>query len=153
MTQSNSDAPQFAIRKIYVKDISFESPLSPNVFNEAIKPTLKVDLKSQNRRLDDNHFDVTLEVTIAAESEGKTVFIVEVEQAGVFFIKSIAGEQLNEILGIVCPTTLFPYLRETVDSLTTKGGFPPLNLAPISFEQMYHASRQKQGTDADANVQ
>ena len=142
-TSAQENQPQLAIRRIYVKDVSFESPMSPEVFNQTIKPTLKIDLKTQHRRLDDNHYDVTLEMTIKAHEGDKVVFIVEVEQGGIFFVKGIDGDQLGEILGIFCPTTLFPYLREIVDQLTVKGGFPPLMLAPINFEQMYHSARNQ----------
>ena len=142
-TQPQENVPQLAIRRIYVKDVSFESPMSPDIFNQTIKPTLKIDLKTQHKRLDENHYDVTLEITINAHDGDKVIFVVEVEQGGIFFIKGISGDHLGEILGIFCPTTLFPYLRETVDQLTVKGGFPPLMLAPINFEQMYHSAKQQ----------
>ena len=146
MTDQGSTQPQVALQKLYVKDISFESPSAPEVFMQAaIKPKLQIDLSSMNRRLEPDLYEVTLEITVTAQNQDqndKTLFLIEVEQAGLFTIKGLTGDALAQVLGVLCPQTLFPYLREVVDSSAVKGGFPPLMLAPINFESMYRGQAE-----------
>ena len=128
---------QFALQRIYTKDVSFEAPNAPAAFTKEWKPEIKLDLNSGARKLDEQHFEVTIKVTITATNAEETAFLVELEQAGLFTISNIPEEQLQPMLGAMCPNILFPYLRESVDSLVVKGGFPALMLAPINFDALY----------------
>ena len=126
------------LERIFLKDASFESPSSPSIFETPWKPDLKVDINTKASTLSENRHEVVLRITIDATTEGeKTGFIVEIQQAGIFFIEGIFGDDLRKVLGVTCPTTLFPYLRESVDSLIIKGGFPAINLAPINFDMVF----------------
>ena len=134
------------LERIYLKDASFESPASPSIFESPWKPDLKVDINTKASGLSGNRHEVVLRITIDASTEGeKTGFVVEIQQAGIFLIEGVNGDDLRKVLGVACPTTLFPYLRESVDSLIVKGGFPAINLAPINFEMVFdEALKQSQ---------
>ena len=126
------------LERIFLKDASFESPSSPSIFESVWKPDLKVDINTKASSLSENRHEVVLRITIDATTEGdKPGFIVEIQQAGIFLIEGVFGDELRKVLGVACPTTLFPYLRESVDSLIVKGGFPAINLAPIYFEMVF----------------
>tara|TARA_B100000886_G_scaffold284659_1_gene209022 strand:+ start:20 stop:568 length:549 start_codon:yes stop_codon:yes gene_type:complete len=144
--QSNgADQAQLRIERIFLKDASFESPSSPEVFLRQWRPELKLDINTQANRLGENQHQVVLTITVTAQLEGGMVgFIVEVQQGGIFYIEGVDDNQLAQVLGIACPTTLFPYLRESIDGLVVKGGFPPLQLAQVNFEALYvQAMRQR----------
>ena len=134
------------LERIFLKDASFESPSSPSIFEGAWKPDLKVDINTKASALSENRHEVVLRITIDATTEGeKTGFVVEIQQAGIFLIEGVSPDELRKVLGVACPTTLFPYLRESVDSLIVKGGFPAINLAPINFEMVFdEALKQSQ---------
>ena len=140
---------QFAMQRIYTKDVSFESPASPNIFRKQWQPTISVDLNTKSNVVDDNgNYEVIITVTITAKLEEETAFLIEVQQAGVFMISGFEGEDLRRILGTAAPNILFPYARETVDTFCVKGGFPPVMLAPVNFEALYQqalAQAQAQG--------
>lgn len=142
---NDAEQAQLRIDRIFLKDASFESPSSPEVFLRQWRPELKLDINTQANRLSDNQHQVVLTITVTAQLEGDMVgFIVEVQQGGIFHIEGVDGNQLAQILGIACPTTLFPYLRESIDGLVVKGGFPPLQLAQVNFEALYvQAMRQR----------
>ena len=146
---ADNQQPQFALQRIYIKDASFEAPNAPQAFTKEWKPEIKLDLNSGARRLDDNHFEVFIKVTITATNEGETAFLVELVQAGLFGMMNIPEQQMKPMLGAMCPNILFPYLRENVDSLVVKGGFPALMLAPINFDALY----QKKVMEAQAAAQ
>lgn len=129
--------PQFAIQRIYVKDISFETPNSPHVFAKEWKPEVKLDLDNKSNKIDEGLYEVVLSVTVTAEVEGQTAFLCEVQQAGLFAIGQIPEGQMAHMLGAFCPNTLFPYARETVASLVNRGTFPALNLAPVNFDALF----------------
>ena len=129
---------QFAMQRIYTKDISFESPATPDVFRKQWQPAVNVDLNTKSNKIDENgNYEVVLTVTITAKMDDETAFLVEVQQAGVFMISGFEGENLRRILGTAAPNILFPYARENIDSLCVKGGFPALMLAPVNFEALY----------------
>ena len=129
---------QFAMQRIYTKDISFESPATPDVFRKQWQPAVNVDLNTKSNKIDENgNYEVVLTVTITAKMDDETAFLVEVQQAGVFMITGFEGENLRRILGTAAPNILFPYARENIDSLCVKGGFPALMLAPVNFEALY----------------
>ena len=140
---------QFVTQRIYTKDISFESPMTPNVFRQEWKPAVNVDLNTKSSRVDEegNH-EVVLTLTITAKLEEQTAFLVEVQQAGIFFVAGIEGDALRQLLSTVAPTILFPYAREAVDNLVVKGGFPALMIAPVNFDALFRQAVAQQATEA-----
>jgi preprotein translocase subunit SecB len=141
-------APQgatFQIEKIYVKDLSLEIPHAPQVFAEPAQPQIDVRIESGESPFGEGYYEVTLSVTVTARAGERTIFLAEAVQAGIFALRNIPEADLGPLLGIACPTVLFPYVRETVSDLVTRGGFPPLLLSPISFEQLYLQRMQQQG--------
>lgn len=128
---------QFVVQKIYIKDVSFEAPNMPELFNQEYKPEVKMELNSKSRPLDNDHYEVVLNVTLSAKLEKKTAFLAEVEQAGLFLVKGFSDQQRHQLLGAAAPESLYPYVRETVASLIGKSGFPAIQLAPINFMGLY----------------
>ncbi len=143
---------QFAMQRIYNKDISFESPSTPDIFRKQWQPKVNVDLNTKSDKVDDQgNFEVVLTITITAKVDEDTAFLVEVQQAGIFMINGFEGEDLRRILGTAAPNILFPYARENIDSLCVKGGFPPVMLAPVNFDALYQqALNQAQQEGAPA---
>lgn len=139
---------QFQIQKIYIKDLSFESPNAPEMFTESLQPKIDFDLQTEAKKLTDDFFDVTLQVTATAKHNEKTAFLVEVKQAGIFNITGFPDDQLSHMLASFCPNILFPYARESVSDLVTRGGFPPLLLAPVNFDALYAQHVQQQNQQA-----
>lgn len=128
--------PQLALERIYVKDMSLEVP-GADVFTREWQPELDINLSSAAEKLDDDHYQVILTVNVTANNGGETAFIAEVHQAGIFMLQNIPEEQLGAILGAYCPNVLFPYAREVVSDIVTRGSFPQLLLAPVNFDQAY----------------
>src|SRR5210317_886870 len=128
---------QFAIQRIYTKDISFESPNAPQVFISEWEPKINVDLSTEIQALSQDTIQVVLTVNVVAKHEDKTAFLVEVQQAGIFLAKGFSEEELGPLMGIVAPNSLYPYAREVVSDLITRGSFPQFTLQPVNFEQMY----------------
>ena len=140
---SESPQPTFAIEKIYLKDLSVEVPNAPEVFLEREGPTVNVNVGSSARAVQDGLFEVVLTVTITAKIQDKTLFLVEAAQAGVFQIRNVPQQDMGPLLGIACPNTLFPYVRETISAVTSRAGFAPVVLAPMSFEGIYQQQMQQ----------
>ena len=136
--------PVFSIEKIYVKDLSLEVPNAPQVFMSNDAPQLEVQLSQGVQAMDGALFEVTLSVTVTAKAGDKTVFLVEVAQAGIFQIRNVPQPELDPILGMVCPNVLFPYARETVSDTVNRAGFPPVLLAPVNFEALYQQRMAEQ---------
>ncbi len=134
---SEPQQPVFSIEKIYVKDLSLEVPNAPQVFQQAEAPQLEVQLASSSQSIDGTLFETVVTVTVTAKVGEKTLFLVEVVQAGIFQIRGIPEAELPSVLGIVCPNVLFPYARETVSDTVNRAGFPPVLLAPVNFEAIY----------------
>jgi len=134
---SESPQPVFAIEKIYLKDLSVEVPNAPEVFLEREVPTVDVNISSNARSVQDGLFEVVVTVTITAKIKDKTMFLVEAAQAGVFQIRNVPQQDIEPLLGIACPNTLFPYVRETISAVTSRAGFTPVVLAPMTFEGIY----------------
>ncbi len=147
---ADNQQPQFALQRIYIKDASFEAPNAPQAFTKEWKPEIKLDLNSGARKLDDNHYEVSVKVTVTATNDGETAFLVELVQAGLFAMVNIPEQQLKPMLGAMCPNILFPYLRESIDSLVVKGGFPALMLAPINFDALFQQRMQQEAQQAQA---
>lgn len=134
-----------SIQKIYTKDLSFESPNSPAVFSEAWKPETQLNLKSSHREVADGTHEVVLTITVEAKQEDKSVFLVELQQAGVFTLAGIDNdEEKAQALGSFCPNILYPYARESIASLVQRGGFPEFLLQPIDFDSLYQQTREQQ---------
>ena len=128
---------QFAIQRIYTKDISFESPNAPQIFISEWEPKINVDLSTEIQALSEDTIQVVLTVNVVAKYEDKTAFLVEVQQAGIFLAKGFSEEELGPLMGIGAPNALYPYAREVVSDLITRGSFPQFTLQPVNFEQMY----------------
>jgi preprotein translocase subunit SecB len=129
---------QFALQRIYTKDISLESPSTPAVFKKQWQPQVSVDLGTKSDRIDEGgNYEVVLTITITAKVEDETAFLIEVQQAGIFHITGFEADDLRRIVATAAPNILFPYARECIDNLCVKGGFPPVMLAPINFDAMY----------------
>ena len=139
--------PSFQIEKVYVKDLSLELPNAPQVFLEAQAPQLEIQVRNESSRFADGLYEVTITVTVTAKAGDKTLFLAEAAQAGIFALRNVPEADLEPLLAVACPTILYPYARETVSDLVTRGGFPPVLLAPVSFESLY-AQRKQQGGDA-----
>ena len=140
---SESPQPMFAIEKIYLKDLSVEVPNAPDVFLEREAPTVDVNIGSNGRALQDGLFEVVLTVTVTAKLKDKTMFLVEAAQAGVFRIRNVPPQDMGPLLGIACPNTLFPYARETISTVTSRAGFSPVVLVPMTFEGIYQQQMQQ----------
>ena len=135
---------QFAIQKVYVKDLSFETPNSPEVFKEDWQPKVDMHMTNEAKVVGENLYDVVLSVTITVKLEENTAYLVEVNQAGIFFINNIPEEIMGRMLATVCPNILFPFARETISDVVTRGGFPQLLLAPVNFDALYLQQQQQQ---------
>lgn len=147
-TQAQDDQAQFAIQRVYVKDVSFESPNAPAIFLENDQPDINMDLNIESANLENNFYDVTLTVTVNAKVKDKTLFLVEVKQSGIFLLEGIPADQNEHLLNIVCPQMLFPYAAEVVSNLTQKGSLPPLTLQPVNFEALYLHNQQANGQES-----
>lgn len=137
-TPTETTMPQFEIQRIFVKDISFESPNTPHTFLEEWKPEVTLNLETKSNRVQENLHEVVLSITATVSSNKKTAFLIEVHQAGVFMISGLPNDQLHQMLGSFCPNILFPYAREVISDIVVRGGFPQLILAPVNFDALYN---------------
>lgn len=139
---------RFGVQRVYIKDSSFEAPDTPDVFRKQYSPQVNFSINNKSKKIDEGIYEVVLRLTADVKQDEKTVFLVEVHQAGIFEIQGIEGEQLEQVLTIACPNVLFPYGREAIDALVTRGSFPALLLAPINFESIYMQAKQQQAQQA-----
>jgi preprotein translocase subunit SecB len=137
----NNGPVEITIARVYVKDFSFESPKAPALFQEQHQPEMKVEVNINSKRLNETFHEVSLNITLDAKTKNGSIFLVEISQAGVFEVKNANQDQLDHILMVFCPQTLFPYARANIDHSMTMGSLPPIMLAPINFEAM-RAQRQ-----------
>lgn len=144
--------PVFQIEKLYVKDLSLEVPNAPQVFMQAENPQLEIQVSNTAAQFTEGMFDVTVTVTVTARAGEKTVFLAEVAQAGIFSVRGVPVENLDPLLGIGCPTILYPYAREAISDLVTRAGFPVVVLAPVSFEQIYMERQQQAAAGPNAGL-
>jgi len=135
--------PSLQIEKIYVKDASLEIPGAPQVFLEPQGPQLEIQVRNEFAQFADALYEVAVIVTVTAKAGEKVLFLAEAAQAGIFSVRGVPQEDLEPLLAVACPTILYPYARETISDLVTRGGFPPVLLAPVSFEALY-AQRMQQ---------
>ena len=161
MAEENQAAPaqaegqaqeqQVSIQKLYLKDVSFESPNAPSVFADGDwQPEVNIQLNSSNHTIAQDTYEVDLKITVTAKQSKKTAFLVELTQSGIFTIAGFDEENLRGMLGAFCPETLFPFAREAIAELVSKGGFPPLLLAPVNFNALYMQQAQQQQAGAAA---
>ncbi len=134
--------PTFQIEKIYVKDLSLELPNAPQVFMQGENPQLEIQVRNEAQPFADGLYEVVVTVTVTARVGEKTLFLAEAAQAGIFSLRAIPADDLAPLLGIACPNILYPYVRETISDVVTRGGFPPVLLAPVSFEALYAQRKQ-----------
>lgn len=145
--------PSFQIEKIYVKDVSLEIPNAPQVFVQQVEPQLEVQINTAGGQFAEGYFEVTVTATVTAKSGERTLFLAEAVQAGIFSVRNVPQQEMEPLLGIGCPTILFPYLRETISDLITRGGFPPVLLSPVSFEALYMQRLQQQQAAAGPKIE
>ena len=147
VTEEGGEEPIFEIKKVYTKDMSLETPNSPQVFTVEWNPDVNVQLHTDANKPDEQFFEVTLTVTVTTKLEERTAYLVEVQQAGIFQLAGIGDDDLGPVLGSMCPGILFPYAREAVSDLITRAGFQPMLLTPVNFDAMYyqHVMSQAEG--------
>ncbi len=149
---SMTDTGQFALQKIYIKDLSFEAPNTPDVFvsgeADQTEPQIQLNLKNSHADLPGDNYEVVLHVSVHATVKDRTLFMVELDQAGIFLIKGYRKEDRQALLGTYCPSTLFPYVREVIASVIGKGGFPAMLLQPINFDALFAQAMQEQAAQA-----
>ncbi len=152
MSETPAADRQLAIQRIYVKDVSLETPNSPHIFRENISPEVNFNLGTEAHPLEAELFEVVLTVTVTVKAGEKVAYLIEVKQAGIFALRGFARPELSHLLGSFCPNTLYPYACEVVSSLVLKAGFPQLLLAPVNFEALYaeHMKQQAQQRTAPA---
>ena len=146
--KQTDNGKRLSIAKIYLKDMSFESPMSPDVFKpDSWSPQTNLNLRSNHQHVDGDVHEVTLTITVDAKDGDKTIFLVEIQQAGLFDMAGYSEEELSAIVGSFCPSVLFAYARETIAGVIQKGGFPEFILQPINFDALYSES-QRQAAEA-----
>ena len=135
--------PEFHIQRIYIKDVSFETPSTPAIFQKEWQPEVKLDMDTKTAVLSQDIYEVVLTLTVTCTLGEETAFLCEVKQAGIFTASNLEAQQLAHCLGSYCPNILFPYARETIAGLVSKGSFPQLNLAPVNFDALFSAHMSK----------
>lgn len=149
-----NEQPVFGIEKLYIKDLSVEVPNAPEIFLEREAPQIEIQLNTSGRGVGEGVFEVILTVTVTAKFGEKTVFLVEVGQAGIFRIMNVPEGQIEPLIAVACPNILFPYARETVSDAVTRAGFSPIVLQPVNFEAMYMQRMQEQtAASAEPTIQ
>lgn len=151
MSEEKAAERQFLIQRIYTKDVSFESPNAPSVFTNEWKPEVKVNLGTQIDDLGSNSYEVTLTVNVEAKVGDSTAYMAEVQQGGIFVAAGFQQEELTPMLGIAAPNVLFPYAREAISDLITRGSFPQFVLQPVNFEAMFHQQMANQNNANEAH--
>ena len=150
-----TNSQTFSIQKVYVKDVSFETPNSPDIFKDKdLQLDAKLQMQTTSRALDEGVFEITLMLTITAKVDEKsTAYLAEVQQAGIFNLAGFSDEDMTYMLGSYCPNILFPFAREVISDLVTKGGFPQLLLAPVNFDALLNQQLQQQNTENNEATQ
>ncbi|ACT47477.1 MULTISPECIES: protein-export chaperone SecB [Methylotenera] len=148
VAQEQAQQPGFSIEKIYVKDVSLEIPHAPQIFTDRTQPQVSIELSNLAQQIEESVFEVAIKVTVTSKIAEKTVFLVEVTQAGIFQVRNVPAESMEMIVGITCPNILFPYLRESVSDLIVRAGFQPVLLNPINFEALFAQQKQQEAEQA-----
>jgi preprotein translocase subunit SecB len=142
--------PIFNIQRVYLKDASLEMPNAPAIFLETEAPAVEVQLDVSHIVVADGIYEISVTSTVTTRVKQQVAFLIEAKQAGIFEIRGVPADQLEPVLGIICPNIIYPYLRASVADLTTRGGFPPIHLAEINFEAYFH---QRRAAQAQASAQ
>ena len=150
MSEEQQAQRQFLVQRIYTKDISFEAPNTPQMFQENWNPEINVGLGNEINKIGDESLELVLKVSVEAKHKDKTVFLVEVQQAGLFLIKGFNEDETDALMGVAAPNVLFPYAREVVSDLVTRGSFPQFVLQPVNFEAVYAQQRQAKAAQAES---
>ncbi len=153
---SEQQQPLFNIEKLYVKDLSLESPNAPSIFLERENPNIELQLNTQSILMEEGLYEVTVTVTVTSKlpEKDKVMFLIEAKQAGIFRVRNFPPDELESVLAIVCPNILYPYLREVVSNMAIHAGFTPVLLNPINFEALYQQQKQQQAqAQAATNTQ
>lgn len=148
-TETQEQGPQLSMQRVFLKDVSFESPRSPMVFQEEWQPEVGLELNTRSRQIGENVYEVVLDITVNVKNGEEPAYLVQVQQGGLFVISGLDDQQLHHALGAFCPATLFPYARENIDATVVKGSFPALMLAPINFDALYMDSQQNQQAETE----
>lgn len=151
--EKTTHAPEFTIERIYIKDLSFEAPQAPQIFTEDWQPEVTLELNTHSQQLHDGVFETLLNLTVTAKKGDAVGFLVEIKQAGVFMLKGFSNEQRSQMLGSFCPNILYPYAREAISNLISRGGFPPLYLAPVNFDSLYAQQLKKLKAQEETTVE
>jgi len=142
--------PVFQIQRMYLKDLSLEQPHSPQILLEQQQPQVEINLQMGAGGIADGVYEVTVTATVTTKVKERTLFLIEAKQAGIFEIRNVPQDQLQGILGIVCPQMVYPYLRAIVSDICTRAGFPPIMLTEVNFQAMYEAQQAQQAQVASA---
>lgn len=151
-TSDDTVSGQFAPQKIYVKDLSFESPHSPDIFKDEWNPEINMNLSSEANSIGDKLYEVVLTITVTVTVGEKTAYLVEAREAGIFHIDGFPEEIVARMVATICPNMLFPFVRELIAELVTRGGFPQLLLAPVNFEALYQQQQQNSASSGVAET-
>jgi preprotein translocase subunit SecB len=146
--EQNQAVPTFNIQRIYLKDLSLEQPNSPQILLENAQPQVDINLTLAAEPIQEGLFEVSVTATVNTKVNDKTLFLVEAKQAGIFEIRNLPQEQLEGILGVVCPQMIYPYLRAIVSDVCTRAGFPPVLLTEVNFQAMFEAQQQARAQQA-----
>ena len=146
-TQETKETPILRMQKMYIKDVSFENPNAPEIFRDTQKSEPKVELNLQlnNKKVGDDHWEVSIEINakvVTKEDEPRILFILEIEHAGVFFLKNVPEQHMALVLGVECPTLLFPFTRQVVSQVSVDGGFMPFLMEPINFMALFQNAQK-----------
>jgi preprotein translocase subunit SecB len=136
------DSPVFQIQRMYLKDLSLEQPNSPQILLEQVQPQVDINLGVGAEAVADGVFEVTVTATVTTKIGERTLFLVEAKQAGIFELRNVPADQMQAILGVVCPQMIYPYLRAIVSDVCTRAGFPPILLSEVNFQAMYEAQQE-----------
>jgi preprotein translocase subunit SecB len=150
MSDQNNQ-PFFNIQRVYLKDLSLEQPNSPAIFLEQDMPSVEVEVDVKADRLAESIFEVAVTGTVTAKVAEKVAFLIEAKQAGIFDIRNIPADQVDPLVGIACPTIIFPYLRSNIADAITRAGFPPIHLAEINFQALYEQRLAQMGAQNEAS--
>ena len=152
MAEQPTPAPQkqLLLQKIYVKDLSFESPKAPMIFTQNVSPQTQLNVRSSAQQVAPDTQEVTLTITVEAKDKDSTLFLAEVAQSGIFVIQGYTAEEQQILIGSFCPNTLYPFAREVISDLVTKGGFPQLLLQPLNFDAIFAQAVQERAARGTA---
>jgi preprotein translocase subunit SecB len=144
--------PVFQIQRVYLKEASLEQPNSPGILLEQEQPTVDIQLGVEAAQAAEGVYEVCVTATVTTKLKEKTVFLVEVKQAGIFEIRNLPPDQMNPVMGIACPQIVYPYLRANVSDIVTRAGFPPVHLAEINFQAMYEQQQAQQAAQQPSGI-